>query len=53
MSEATNEPLSRLHIDAEKKVVSADLDEAEWAKHGVLAKYARLVGSAAGGAVCG
>ncbi len=54
----------RVTIDAEKKAVSAELDEAEWAKRkaawkkpevraksGVLAKYARLARSASEGAV--
>ncbi len=54
----------RVTIDAEKKVASAELDEAEWAKRkaawkkpevrvkgGVLAKYARLARSASEGAV--
>jgi dihydroxy-acid dehydratase len=54
----------RVTIDAEKKAVSADLSDAEWAKRkagwtappirakgGVLAKYARLARSASEGAV--
>ena len=54
----------RVTIDAEKKVVSADLSDAEWerckagwtappirAKGGVLAKYARTVRSASEGAI--
>lgn len=54
----------KVTIDAEKKTASADLSEAQWAerkkgwtlpapreKRGVLAKYARVVGSASEGAV--
>jgi dihydroxy-acid dehydratase len=40
----------RVAIDAEKETVSAELDDAEWAKGGVLAKYARLARPASEGA---
>jgi dihydroxy-acid dehydratase len=56
----------RINIDADAKVVTADVDEAEMARRrkgwvrpgprvsrGVLAKYAKIVGSASEGAVTG
>jgi dihydroxy-acid dehydratase len=56
----------RIVLDMTKRTLDLDVDEAElarrregWTPHepsirfGVLAKYAKLVGSAAEGAVCG